>query len=74
MRNIYVLNASAGSYVVTGQTANLIKTRLLFPQNGVYTIAGQAVNIVYNPTPPAPSTLMEYFVEIRSFTERKRIS
>jgi len=65
------LDASSGSYSVTGQSIDVSFGRLLSAQNGVYSVAGQVVDISVG-VPPTPITAMEYFVEIRSFTERRR--
>jgi hypothetical protein len=65
------LNASSGSYSVTGQSIAVSFGRLLSAQNGVYSVAGQVVDISVG-VPPTPVTAIEYFVEIRSFTERRR--
>jgi hypothetical protein len=66
-----VLISSNGSYAITGQDATLTKTRLLFPQNGLYSLTGQAVNITYSGEPV--STVTQYWIEIRSFTQSRRI-
>jgi hypothetical protein len=65
------LDASSGSYSVTGQSIAVSFGRLLSAQNGVYSVAGQVVDISVG-VPPTPVTAIEYFVEIRSFTERRR--
>jgi hypothetical protein len=67
----YTITALNGTYSVSGQTANISFARLLSAQNGVYSVAGQTVNISAG-IPPTPVTAIEYFVEIRSFTERRR--
>jgi hypothetical protein len=66
-----VLTSSYGAYTVTGQNAVLTKSRLLSPQNGIYSLSGQAVNITYSGAPVA--TVSQYWIEIRSFTESRRI-
>jgi hypothetical protein len=66
-----LLTAVNGTYLVSGQTATLSFGRLLSAQNGVYSVAGQAVDISVG-APPAPTLGIELFVEIRSFTERRR--
>lgn len=66
-----VLTPQYGTYSVLGQTANISFGRLLSAQNGVYSVAGQTVDISIG-IPPTPITAIEYFVEIRSFTERRR--
>jgi hypothetical protein len=67
----YSITAFNGTYSVTGQSASISFGRLLSPQNGVYSVAGQAIDISVG-IPPTPITAIEYFVEIRSFTERRR--
>lgn len=67
----YTITAVNGTYLVNGQTATLSFGRLLSAQNGVYSVAGQAVDISVG-APPAPTLGIELFVEIRSFTERRR--
>ena len=69
--NAFTITAVNGTYLVSGQTATLSFGRLLFAQNGVYSVAGQAVDISVG-APPAPTLGIELFVEIRSFTERRR--
>jgi hypothetical protein len=65
------LTPQNGTYSVLGQSANISFGRLLSAQNGVYSVAGQTVDISVG-IPPTPITAIEYFVEIRSFTERRR--
>lgn len=67
----YFITAFNGTYSVTGQSSNISFGRLLSAQNGVYSVAGQTVDISVG-IPPTPITAIEYFVEIRSFTERRR--
>lgn len=66
-----VLSASPGDYAVTGQDATLTKSNLLSAENGLYSLAGQAVNITYSGAPV--ETVTQYWIEIRSFTESRRI-
>lgn len=68
-----VLSAQAGSYSISGQIAALSLSRLISAQNGVYSVAGNTANIVYSGG-PTPVTELDIFVEIRSFTERRRFS
>jgi hypothetical protein len=65
------LLGSAGNYAVAGQDATLLKTSLLLLDSGVYSLTGQAVNITYSGEPIVES--VQYLIEIRSFTERRRI-
>ena len=66
------LTGGYGSYSITGQSATLTRGFLLSPQNGLYSLTGQAVDIVYTPAPPVTGPT-QYFIEIRSFTESRRI-
>jgi hypothetical protein len=68
----YTLDASNGSYAFTGQSITITRGFLLSPQNGLYSLTGQAVDITYTPTPPVTGPT-QYFIEIRSFTESRRI-
>jgi hypothetical protein len=68
----YTLTASNGSYALTGQSITITRGFLLSPQNGLYSLTGQAVDITYTPTPPVTGPT-QYFIEIRSFTESRRI-
>jgi hypothetical protein len=65
------LTASPGDYAVTGQDATLTKSNLLSAENGLYSLTGQAVNITYSGAPV--ETVTQYWIEIRSFTESRRI-
>ncbi|CAB5187246.1 hypothetical protein UFOVP165_21 [uncultured Caudovirales phage] len=66
-----VLLGSAGDYAVAGQDATILKTSLLLLDSGLYSLTGQAVNIAYSGEPIVES--VQYLIEIRSFTERRRI-
>jgi len=66
-----VLMATSGMYAVTGRAATIAVGRLLSAGYGVYSIAGYPATISYV-GPPTPTTTTEYFIEIRSFTERRR--
>jgi hypothetical protein len=68
----YALDASYGSYALTGQSITITRGFLLSPQNGLYSLTGQAVDITYTPTPPVTGPT-QYFIKIRSFTESRRI-
>jgi hypothetical protein len=73
--NIYrsrLLVSSYGVYAITGQSATLSRGFLLSPQNGLYSVTGQAIDITYTPAPPVTGAF-QYLIEIRSFTERRRI-
>jgi fibronectin-binding autotransporter adhesin len=66
-----VLLGSPGNYTVAGEPATILKTSLLLPDSGLYSLSGQAVNITYSGEPIVES--VQYLIEIRSFTERRRI-
>ena len=66
-----LITASNGTYAVTGQNITVLLSRLLSAQNGVYSVTGQPVSIVASGA-PTPVAAIEYFIEIRSFTERRR--
>ena len=69
----YMLDASNGSYALTGQNITITRGFLLSPQNGLYSLTGQAVDITYTPFTPPVTGPTQYFIEIRSFTESRRI-
>jgi hypothetical protein len=69
----YTLDASYGSYALTGQNITITRGFLLSPQNGLYSLTGQAVDITYTPFTPPVTGPTQYFIEIRSFTESRRI-
>jgi len=73
--NIYQnrnLTGGYGSYALTGQSATLSRGFLLSLQNGLYSLSGQSISISYNPPSPVTGPT-QYLIEIRSFTERRRI-
>lgn len=69
----YTLDASYGSYALTGQNITVTRGFLLSPQNGLYSLTGQAVDITYTPFTPPVTGPTQYFIEIRSFTQSRRI-
>jgi hypothetical protein len=69
----FSLTASSGSYALTGQDITITRGFLLSPQNGLYSLTGQAVDITYTPFTPPVTGPTQYFIEIRSFTESRRI-
>jgi hypothetical protein len=69
----YTLDASNGSYALTGQSITITKGFLLSAQNGLYSLTGQAVDITYTPFTPPVTGPTQYFIEIRSFTQPRRI-
>ena len=69
----FLLSAQNGSYALTGQSITIARGFLLSPQNGLYSLTGQAVDITYTPFTPPVTGPTQYFIEIRSFTESRRI-
>jgi hypothetical protein len=69
-----VLAADGGTYTYTGNNANLLFNRVLAADGGTYSYAGNNADLIYSggPTPP-PVGVDIYFIELRSFTERRRI-
>ena len=68
----YTVLALNGSYALSGRSAVLSRGFLLSSQNGLYSLTGQAIDISYTPAPPVTGPT-QYFIEIRSFTESRRI-
>ena len=66
----YTLTAQNGIYSVSGQSAVLLRTRLVSAQNGSYSVFGQPAVITLGGGGGTTGT--QFFVEIRSFTERRR--
>ena len=68
------LPADGGTYTYTGNNANLLFNRVLAADGGTYSYAGNNADLIYSggPTPP-PVGVDIYFIELRSFTERRRI-
>jgi len=52
--------------VVTGQAASLVYGRVILALNGTYTITGNDANITW-------TAGIQYPIELRSFTERRRM-
>lgn len=89
----YLFTAQNGSYTVAGQTANLLKTRILTAQYGNYALTGQTATLAiyagyfllaekgdYSITGNdatidyvAQTGGNQYYIELRSFTERRRM-
>lgn len=63
-----LLTAQSGTYALAGQDASVNIDRLILAQNGVYSTSGQSVDITYGGSIAGA----QLFVEIRSFTERRR--
>jgi hypothetical protein len=94
-----LITANNGTYALTGRSITLVRSRLLTATNGVYTLAGNSATITYTPAAisytitalngvysvsgrtaditfsgaPAPVVAGQYFIEIRTFTDRRRI-
>lgn len=94
-----LITANNGIYALTGQSITLVRSRLLTATNGVYSLTGNSATITYTPvaisytitalngvysvsgrtaditfsSAPAPVVAGQYFIEIRTFTDRRRI-
>jgi hypothetical protein len=69
-----VLAADGGVYSYTGNNANLRVNRSLAAEGGSYTYSGNNADLLYSGGPPPPPVVTDiYFIELRSFTERRRI-
>lgn len=69
-----VLAADGGVYSYTGNNANLRVNRSLIAEGGSYTYSGNNADLLYSGGPPPPPVGVDiYFIELRSFTERRRI-
>lgn len=60
------ITLSYGSYSVTGQSADFVKGRVFTALNGDYSIVGNSATISY-------VSNAQLYIELRSFTERRRI-
>ena len=87
----YLFTSQSGTYQISGQSANLLKSNVLYLRNGAYGISGQSINVTYGHVLVAlngdysisgNSATIDYvaqtgvdqpYVELRSFTERRRI-
>jgi hypothetical protein len=63
----YLFTSQNGSYEVAGQTANLLKSKVLVVLNGDYSLVGNNANIARVASPE------QKYIELRSFTERRRL-
>jgi hypothetical protein len=69
-----VLAADGGVYSYSGNNATLRVSRVLTADGGVYTYVGNNANLLYSGGPPPPPVAVDiYFIELRSFTERRRM-
>lgn len=85
----YLTTAINGTYAVSGQQATLLKSKVLAAQFGNYSVVGRDVGIVHgyefgvlngvyslignNASIVWTSNPDQLYVELRSFTERRRI-
>ena len=87
----YLVTATNGSYTVTGQAANLLKSKVLIADYGSYSVTGQNISITHGYevlaangaysitgndatiTYVAQTGTNQYYIELRSFTERRRM-
>jgi hypothetical protein len=63
----YILTAGNGSYLVTGNAANLSRTYILGGDGGTYILTGNAVNLGYSGAFIAPNGFTS-FVIVRNET------
>lgn len=66
-----LLTAEYGNYALTGQTAsiNVYAGYVLMAQKGDYSVTGNDATITY----VAQTAPTQYYIELRSFTERRRM-
>jgi hypothetical protein len=74
----YTLTAAGGVYSYSGNNATLTYTTAgafsLAADGGVYSYTGNNADLIYSGGPPPPPVAADiYFIELRSFTERRRI-
>jgi hypothetical protein len=66
-----LISGGVGTYNTTGFAATIQKTRIVYADNGSYTVAGQpAAVVVSGITPIVPTD--DLLIKLRSFTERRR--
>jgi hypothetical protein len=66
----YTISADNGTYAVTGQSATLLRNKVLSGDYGLYTLTGQDAIITFDGEPVVVSE--QLLVKLRSFTERRR--
>jgi hypothetical protein len=70
----FSLAADGGVYSYTGNNAIFRVNRVLTADGGTYTYVGNNADLIYSGGPPPPPVAADiYFIELRSFTERRRI-
>lgn len=85
----YLFTTQNGTYTISGQTANLLKSKVLYVLNGAYAVSGQSINVTYghvlvalngdysvvgnNATIAYVGGANQKYIDLRSFTERRRI-
>ena len=68
------LAADGGVYSYSGNNANLRVNKVLSADGGTYSYVGNNADLIYSGGPPPPPVGVDiYFIELRSFTERRRI-
>ena len=72
-----LLTATNGVYTLAGNSATITYTPAAISYtitalNGVYSVSGRTADITFS-GPPAPVVAGQYFIEIRTFTDRRRI-
>jgi len=66
----YTISADNGTYAVTGQSATLLRNKVLSGDYGLNTLTGQDAIITFDGEPVVVSE--QLLVKLRSFTERRR--
>jgi hypothetical protein len=60
----------AGVYAITGQNATILRSKALLPLAGTYSINGQPAILTWSGT-PTPVAILQDYIELRSFTEKR---
>lgn len=59
-----------GTYALTGQNATILRSKALLPLVGTYSINGQPAILTWSGT-PTPVAILQDYIELRSFTEKR---
>jgi hypothetical protein len=65
-----VLLPLVGTYALTGQNATILRSKALLPLAGTYSINGQPAILTWSGT-PTPVAILQDYIELRSFTEKR---
>ena len=66
----YLITALTGAYAITGVAATLLRSKALLPLAGTYSINGQPAILTWSGT-PTPVAILQDYIELRSFTEKR---